>query len=110
MARAIAASLLPVNIPIETARTLEVQTSGGTAFPIIIEPINIASRDAPRINPVFKSPRTNPTNVPRTRGRPIIVAPKSCSSTEPIPAIRASSIHFNNIVFPPICSFKIKRF
>ena len=69
-ARASATSApFPVEIANAAPKIPPVITSGGTAAPSVIEPINTISRVAPRMIPVFKSPITNPTSIPVMIGR-----------------------------------------
>ena len=65
----------PAPIAYATAMTVPERASAGIAPPIALIPIKIASREAPMIMPVLKSPKTRPTTGATTIGRAIASHP-----------------------------------
>ena len=70
---------LPDMIAKAVPNTPPVITSGGIAAPTLIFPMKINSSVAPMIVPWPRSPRTNPTNGPKTNGLLMSEVPRKSS-------------------------------
>ena len=80
---------------------------GGPAAPIATNPIDINSKDAPKVIPCVISPNTNPANVLKIKGLPIFWRPINRESITPTTPTRPRSMAFINIIPLPFYFLEI---